>query len=110
MTTTPTFTAVGRNQVSGSIPMSKGGSIVVSAEALGTYHGPRRKHVDTYLDEFVFCYNRRFYRHVSFETVLGLAAHHEPASYWDIIKRDNPRKGRQTLEPTYAASPGTTYR
>jgi len=42
--------------------------------------------------------------------VLGLAAHHEPASYWDIIKRDNPRKGRQTLEPTYAASPGTTYR
>src|SRR5271166_3990605 len=35
MTTTPTFTAVGRNQVSGSIPMSKGGSIVVSAEGGG---------------------------------------------------------------------------
>jgi hypothetical protein len=32
---------------------------------LGTYHGLRRKHVDTYLNEFVFRYNRRFYRHVS---------------------------------------------
>jgi transposase-like protein len=65
---------------------------------LGTYHGLRRKHVDTYLNEFVFRYNRRFYRHVSFETLLGLAAHHEPTSYWDIIQRDNPRKitGRST--------------
>ena len=26
------------------------------------------------------------------ETLLGLAADKEPASYWDIIKRDNPRK------------------
>jgi transposase-like protein len=42
--------------------------------SLGTYHGLRRKHVDTYLNEFVFRYNRRFYRHVSFETLLGLAA------------------------------------
>ena len=29
---------------------------------LGTYHGLRRKHIDTYLNEFVFRYNRRFYR------------------------------------------------
>jgi hypothetical protein len=35
---------------------------------LGTYHGLRRKHIDTYLNEFVFSYNRRFYRHASFET------------------------------------------
>src|ERR1022692_3423372 len=64
--------------------------------SLGTYHGLRRKHVDTYLNEFVFRCNRRFHRHVSFETLLGLAAQHEPASYWDIVKRDNPRKGVQT--------------
>jgi len=68
--------------------------------ALGTYHGLRRKHVDTYLNEFVFRYNRRFYRHASFETVLGLATHHEPASYWDIIDRANPRKGTPTLRRT----------
>ena len=29
--------------------------------SLGTYHGLRRKHVDTYLNEFVFRYNRRFH-------------------------------------------------
>ena len=46
--------------------------------SLGTYHGLRRKHVDTYLNEFVFRYNRRFYWHVSFETLLGLAANKEP--------------------------------
>src|SRR5271163_1070944 len=63
---------------------------------LGTYHGLRRKHIDSYLNEFVFRYNRRFYRHASFETVLGLTAHHAPASYWDIIGRANPRKGTAT--------------
>ena len=67
---------------------------------LGTYHGLRRTHVDTYLNEFVFRYNRRFHRHVSFEALLGLAAHHAPASYWDIVKRDNPRKGVQTIRRT----------
>ena len=60
--------------------------------SLGTYHGLRRKHVDTSLNEFVFRYNRRFYRHVSFKTLLGLAANKEPASYWDLIKRDNRSK------------------
>src|SRR5258707_3260 len=64
---------------------------------LGTYHGLRRKHIDTYLNEFVFRYNRRFYRHVSFETMLGLASHHHPTSYWDIVGRDNPRKGAPTV-------------
>ena len=64
---------------------------------LGTYHGLRRKHLDTYLNEFVFRYNRRFYRHVSFETVLGLASRHQPTNYWDIIGRDNPRKGLATV-------------
>lgn len=68
--------------------------------ALGTYHGLRRKHVDTYLNEFVFRYNRRFYRHVSFEALLGLASHHVPASYWNIVNQVNPRKGAQTIRRT----------
>ncbi len=53
--------------------------------------------VDTYLNEFVFRYNRRFYRHVSFEALLGLAAHHAPASHWDIVNQVNPRKGARTI-------------
>ena len=79
------------------LPWSHRAFSLMKRWALGTYHGLRRKHVDTYLDEFVFRYNRRFYRHVSFETMLGLAARHEPASYWDIVKKDNPRKACRPL-------------
>ena len=57
--------------------------------ALGTYHGLRRKHVTAYLDEFVFRYNRRFHRHVSFEKILALAAHAPPTSYRDDINRES---------------------
>ena len=64
---------------------------------LGTYHGLRRKHLDTYLEEFVFRYNRRFYRHISFETLLGIASQREPVSYWDIAGHTNPRKGEKTV-------------
>jgi predicted RNA-binding Zn-ribbon protein involved in translation (DUF1610 family) len=64
---------------------------------LGTYHGLRRKHADTYLNEFVFRYNRRFYRHVSFETLLGLAANRPPTSYWQIAGRENPRIGTRPV-------------
>ena len=49
--------------------------------------------MDSYLNEFVFRYNRRFYRHVSFETLLGIASGRRPVSYWDIAGRENPRKG-----------------
>lgn len=75
-----------------ALPWSHRAFSLLKRWALGTYHGLRRQHVDTYLNEFVFRYNRRFYRHVSFEALLGLATHHEPTGYWDIIKRDNPRK------------------
>ena len=73
-----------------------------SSDGAGTYHGLRRKHVDTYLNEFVFRYNRRFYRHASFETLLGLASNHVPTTYWDIINRENPRKpSAKALPPAY---------
>ena len=85
------------------LPWSHRAFALMKRWALGTYHGLRRKHVDTYLDEFVFRYNRRFYRHVSFEVILGLAANHEPASYWDIVKRENPRKGLTQIKSNPAA-------
>src|SRR5580693_4083575 len=74
------------------LPWSHRAFSLLKRWALGTYHGLRRKHIDTYLNEFVFRYNRRFYRHVSFEALLGLATHHEPTGYWDIVNRENPRK------------------
>jgi predicted RNA-binding Zn-ribbon protein involved in translation (DUF1610 family) len=58
---------------------------------MGTFHGFRRKHMETYLNEFVFRYNRRRHRGISFEKVLGLAVQHQQQGYWDLIDRANPR-------------------
>jgi hypothetical protein len=57
------------------------------------YHGLRRKHVDAYLDEFVFRYNRHFHRHVSFETVLGLprTARRNPTATSSVTARPTKR-------------------
>ncbi len=44
-------------------------------------HGLRRKHLQTYLDEFVFRFNRRRARHAAFRSLLGIAAAHSPLSY-----------------------------
>ena len=53
--------------------------------ALGVYHGLRRKHFQTYLDEFVFRFNRRRTRHAAFRSLLGIAAGHPPFSYNMLI-------------------------
>src|SRR6266581_2826068 len=49
--------------------------------ALGVYHGLRRRHLQSYLDEFVFRFNRRRTRHAAFRSLLGIAAAHQPLSY-----------------------------
>jgi hypothetical protein len=54
--------------------------------ALGVYHGLRRKHLQTYLDEFVFRFNRRRARHAAFRSLLGIAAAHAPLSYKMLIR------------------------
>jgi hypothetical protein len=46
--------------------------------ALGVYHGLRREHLQSDLDEFVFRFNRRHHRHASFRSLLGIAAGHAP--------------------------------
>jgi hypothetical protein len=48
--------------------------------ALGLYHGLRRKHLQSYLDEFVFRFNRRRTRHAAFRSLLGIAAGHPPTA------------------------------
>lgn len=53
--------------------------------ALGVYHGLRRKHVQSYLDEFVFRFNRRRTRHAAFRSLLGIAASLEPLAYKMLI-------------------------
>jgi hypothetical protein len=53
--------------------------------ALGVYHGLRRKHVQSYLDEFVFRFNRRRTRYAAFGALLRIAAGHVPLSYNMLI-------------------------
>ena len=49
--------------------------------ALGVYHGLRRQHLQSYLDEFVFRFNRRRTRHAAFRSILGIGVAIKPATY-----------------------------
>ena len=40
----------------------------------GTFHGVLKKHLQAYLNEFMFRFNRRFYRAVSFRSLLELGS------------------------------------
>jgi len=61
--------------------------------------------VDTYLNEFVFRYNRRYYRHVSFETLLG--SRRQRAR--ELLGHHQARQSTQKREPGGIGAP-TTYR
>jgi len=54
--------------------------------ALGVYHGLRRKHLQAYLDEFVFRFNRRRTRHAAFKTLLGIAVSTKPVTYKMLVQ------------------------
>ena len=47
----------------------------------GTYHGVSKKHLDRYLQEFVYRFNRRRDANALFEHVIGAAATSEPLTY-----------------------------
>ena len=54
--------------------------------ARGVYHGLRRKHLQAYLDEFVFRFNRRKTRHAAFRSLFRLATNAEPLTYSMLIE------------------------
>ena len=53
--------------------------------ALGVYHGLREAHLQRYLDEFVFRFNRRRTPRAAFASLLGLAVRRDHASYQMLI-------------------------
>ncbi len=57
----------------------------VKTWALGVYHGLRRKHLQSYLDAFVFRFNRRRTRHPAFRSLLGLTSTKAPITYHMLI-------------------------
>lgn len=58
----------------------------LKAWSVGVYHGLRRRHLQAYLDEFVFRFNRRYSRHAAFRRLLGLGAKVEPITYNMLVK------------------------
>ena len=53
--------------------------------ALGVYHGLRKKHLQAYLDEFVFRFNRRRTRHDAFRALLAIGLALKPITYNMLI-------------------------
>lgn len=51
---------------------------------MGTHHGVSQDHLQAYLNEYVFRFNRRFYPMTSFNSVLGLAASSIPPTYEEL--------------------------
>ena len=58
----------------------------LKAWALGVYHGLREKHLQSYLDEFVFRFNRRRTRHAAFRSLLGIAVVLKHVTYNMLIQ------------------------
>ena len=54
--------------------------------ALGVYHGLRRKHLQSYLDEFVFRFNRRRTRNAAFRSLLSIGLVTKPITYEMLIR------------------------
>lgn len=48
---------------------------------LGTHHGISHQHLQAYLNEYVFRFNRRFYPMGMFNSVLGIATHVQGPTY-----------------------------
>ena len=55
----------------------------------GTHKGVSRRHLATYLDEFVFRNNRRLNLAAAFQTLLGLGASRTPTTYATITGAKN---------------------
>jgi hypothetical protein len=57
----------------------------VKTWALGVYHGLRKKHLQSYLDEFVFRFNSRANRHAAFRSLLAIGIANKPITYNMLI-------------------------
>lgn len=54
----------------------------------GTHHGVSAEHLQAYLNEFTFRFNRRFFPHNSFRSLLGLAMSAEAPTYDELYSED----------------------
>jgi hypothetical protein len=64
---------------------------------LGVYHGFRKAHIQAYLDEFVFRWNRRRHYRSAFDTLLGIGLRTSPMDYWTLIGRPSPHRAASVI-------------
>ena len=57
----------------------------------GTHHGVGNQHLQVYLDEFTFRFNRRRTPMAAFQTLLGLATLHGPTTYDRLYRSESAR-------------------
>lgn len=62
----------------------------------GTFHGVGKPHLQTYLNEFMFRFNRRFFRAVSFRTLLGLGTLQAGLTYREVYGVARRKKSTKT--------------
>lgn len=56
----------------------------LKAWILGTHHGTSQQHLQAYLNEYAFRFNRRFYPMTAFNSILGVAAKVVPPTYAEL--------------------------
>ena len=73
--------------------------------ALGVYHGFRDRHLNAYLNEFVFRWNRRRSFHSNLNTIMRLGMEHDPVTYRQIVgdtsqwKREHRKQIYKMVDP-----------
>jgi transposase-like protein len=60
----------------------------LKAWLLGIHHGVSQQHLQAYLNEFTFRFNRRFYPFSAFNSLLGIASHAEAPTYDALYSGD----------------------
>lgn len=56
----------------------------------GTHHGVNPKYIQSYLDEFVFRFNRRNTPMAAFQTLLGISSQKPPLTWRGLVNRSQP--------------------
>ncbi len=82
-----------RVKMDSSLPMISRVTANLKTWIDGTFHGAGKYHLQTYLNEFIYRFNLRFFRAESFQTLLGLGTLRAGLTYrevYDVARRENP--------------------
>lgn len=66
---------------------------------LGTHHGTSQQHLQAYLNEYAFRFNRRFYPATAFNSLLGIGVTTVPPTYAGLYSGEWQHPGSQPKSP-----------